>query len=310
MTNFKKFAFVASGLLVVSALFFAGSVGFRQHIPDEYIGAQRAYLSALERQLAEFDSITTTPRIAVIGSSPVIMGLSAEQIETATGVPTRNLARDASRSVFDDYAAMVVEHIRPGDVIIVGNPNLRKLPQMELPLTCVKHFGFECIRTQSGFRPRIVQDALVLFTDRAFGYEQLARTPRGDFIFPRKPEYAAFRPKFMGSFPKTGADNMAKFAADVHRHGGCPILVLTPLLPEQGEIALWQREYTRLWREIDAAGLHDIVVQDSPLWNDRSLFHHDEHMSERGREVWTRSVIAKLHANGLPGSCPRSDARL
>ena len=304
MINHKKFAVVASCLLVVSVLFFAASIVFREHIPDDYIGAQRAYLSALERQLAEFDAITTTQRIALIGSSPVIMGLSAEQIETATGVPTRNLAMDASRSVFGDYAAMVIEHIRPGDVVIIGNPNLRKLPQMELPLTCVKHFGFECIRAQSGLRPRIVQDALVLFTDRAFGYELLPRTPRGDLIFPGKPQYAAFRPKFIGSFPRNGADNMAKFAADVHRHRACPIFVLTPLLPERGEISLWQREFTRLWREIDEAGLHDIVVQDFPLWNDQTLFHHDEHMSERGREVWIskchRQVARKRATGQLP----------
>jgi hypothetical protein len=237
------------------------------------------------------------------------MGLSAEQIETATGVPIRNLALDAARAVFEDYAAMVVEHIRPGDVVIIGNPNLRRSPQMQLPLRCVKHFGLECIRKQSGLRPHIIQDALVLFTDRPFGDEVLPRTPRGDFIFPEQPQFEMFRPKFSGPFPKNSADDMAKLAGDVRRRGGCPIFVLTPLLPEPEEIALWQNEFATLWREIDEAGLHDIVVEDSPLWSDRTLFHHDEHMSERGREVWSQSIIAKLQKNGLPGSCRRVDAR-
>src|SRR5438067_837960 len=195
MPGYKKSTLVTLSLLV-GVVLLAYTIAARKLIPDEYIGAQRAYFSELERQLAEFDSLTTGQRIALIGSSPVIMGLSAEQIETATGVPARNLSMDASRSVFQDYAAMVGEHIKPGDVVIIANPNLRRLPQMQLPLTCVKHFGFECIRMQAGFQPHIVQDALVLFTDRSFGDEVRPRTPRGDLIFPEKPEFAMFRPKF------------------------------------------------------------------------------------------------------------------
>jgi hypothetical protein len=307
MRDYQRFALVSLSLLVASVVLLAGSIVVRQHIPDEYIGAQRAYLSAVEAQLVEFDSITAAKRIALIGSSPVIMGLSAEQIEIATGVPTRNLAMDAARGVFQDYAAMVLEHIRPGDVVIIADPNLRRLPQMQLPLGCVRHFGFECIREQSGFRPRIIQDALVLFTDRSFGDETLPRTPRGDFIFSRSQKTVP--PKFQGPFPDNGADNMAKLASDVRRRGGCPIFVLTPLLPRSEELPLWQHEFTRLRQEMDEAGLHDIAVDETPLWSDPTLFHHDEHMSERGREIWSRSVIAKLHENGLPGSCRPIDAR-
>ena len=309
MRDYKKFTFLALTLLVGSVLLLAGSIVVRQLIPDDYIGAQRAYVSALERQLAEFDSLTRGQRIVLIGSSPVIMGLSAQQIETATGVPTRNLAMDAARAAFQDYAAMVVEHIRPGDVAIIVNPNLRRLPQMQLPLRCVQHFGFECIRKQSGFSPHIIQDALVLFTDRSFGYEALSRTPRGDFIFSEQPKFRTVPPKFNGPYPKNGADDIAKLAMDVRQRGGCPIFVLTPLLTESGESALWQNEFTRLWREIDEAGLHNIMVEDSPLWSDPTLFHHDEHMSERGREVWSRSIIAKLQESGLPGNCGRVDIR-
>lgn len=297
------------GVLISGILFLAASIVVRQQIPDEYIGAERAYLSAVERQVAEFDALAPRQRIALIGSSPVIMGLSAAQIERATGTPTRNLALDASRAVFDDYAEMVVEHVRPGDVVIVANPNLRKPPQLEMPLSCVKHFALACRRKQSGFRPRIVQDALVLFTDRAFGYESQPRTPHGDYIFSGAPQYEQFRPKFTGQFPRNGVADMAKLAADVRQRGGCPIFVLTPLLPEPNDVPLWQNEFEKLWRQIDEAGLHDIVVEDSPLWSERTFFHHDEHMSERGREVWTRSIIAKLRRNGLPGSCGRDEAR-
>jgi hypothetical protein len=149
----------------------------------------------------------------------------------------------------------------------------------------------------------------VLFTDHPFGYEAIPRTPRGDFIFLEQPKFKTVPPKFDRPFPKNGADDIAKLAMDVRRRGGCPIFVLTPLLPESGEIALWQNELTRLWREIDEAGLHNIMVEDSTLWSDPTLFDHDEHMSERGREVWSRSIIAKLHENGLPGSCGRVNVR-
>jgi len=155
--------------------------------------------------------------------------------------------------------------------------------------------------------PRIIQDALVLFTDRPFGYEADPRTPRGDWIFLEEPESETVPPKFSGPFPKNSAADLAELAMDVRRRGGCPIFVLTPILPEPEEIALWQNEYTRLWREIDEAGLHDVMVENSPLWSDSTLFHHHEHMSERGREVWSRSIISKLRQNGLPASCRRVD---
>src|SRR5512143_2597087 len=114
MRAHKRFAL---SLVLGATVFLVASIVVRQHIPDEYIGAQRAYLAEVETQLAEFDSLAPRQRIALVGSSPVILGLSAEEIETATGTPARNLAMDASRSVFDDYASMIVEHIRPGDVV-------------------------------------------------------------------------------------------------------------------------------------------------------------------------------------------------
>ena len=307
MRNRRRLTLVSLGLLAGVAVLLAASIAIRQLIPHEYIGAQRAYLSAVERQLAALDSDTTGKRILLVGSSPVIMGLSAEQIENATHVPTRNLAMDSARAVFSDYAAMVFEHIRPGDVLVIADPNLRKSPQMQLPLSCVRHFEFNCIRKQTGFKPHIVEDFLVLFTDRSFGDEKLTRTPRGDLIFENSPK--PFAAKFQGSFPSNGPDNMVKLASDVRQRGGCPIFVLAPLLPRPEEIPLWRNEFAKFWRAIIKAGLHDIVVDDLPLWNDPALFHHDEHPSERGRVIWSRSVIAKLQERGLPDSCGRIGAR-
>jgi hypothetical protein len=297
---------VALSLLVVVVLL-GTSIAVRKLIPDEYIGAERAYLSQVESLLTDFDSLSQGQRIALVGSSPVILGLSAEQIENATGVPTRNLALNSSRGVFRDYTAMIAQHIRPGDVVIIANPNLRKAPQMELPLTCVRHFGFECIRMQDGFQPHIVQDSLVLFTNQSFGEEATRRTARGDYVF-EEPQFQRFPGKF-APFPQNSAQDMAEIAMDVRRHGGCPIFVLTPFLTDSKNLPLWQGEVTKLWRNIDEAGLNDVVVEDSPIWNERTLFHHDDHMSERGREIWTRMILAKLEKSGLPGRCGRIDAQ-
>jgi hypothetical protein len=102
---------------------------------------------------------------------------------------------------------------------------------------------------------------------------------------------------------------MARLARDIRGRGACPIFVLTPLLPKPEQIPLWQNEFDKLWHAIDEVGLHDVVVDDSPLWSDPALFHHDEHPSQRGREVWSGSVIAKLQEKGLPGTCGQLDAR-
>src|SRR5215469_9434149 len=96
---------------------------------------------------------------------------------------------------------------------------------------------------------------------------------------------------------------------EVRGHGGCPIFLLTPMLTQPADVAPWQKEFDKLWGELDKAGLRNVVVEGSPLWNDRMLFHHDEHMSEQGREIWTRMVIAKLQKDGLPDSCGRVNAR-
>src|SRR4051812_9084653 len=122
MRNPKRLVFVAVSLLAAGILALGGSIALREAIPDDYIGAERAYLLELQNQLAEFDSLKDGQRIVLIGSSPVIMGLSAERIEAATGFPTRNLAMDASRAVFHDYTALVAEHLRAGDVAIIVDP--------------------------------------------------------------------------------------------------------------------------------------------------------------------------------------------
>jgi hypothetical protein len=303
MRDLKRFTKVGLGLLAAGAVLLAGSVVLRRNIPDDYIGAQRYYLTELEELLAEFDTLATGRRIVLIGSSPVLIGLSAEQIETATGVPTRNLAMNASRAVFADYATMVFDHMRPGDVAIIVNPNLSRAPRLEIELRCVRDFTFDCFREQPGRLPRIVNDMLVLFTDRAFAYEVVPRTERGDTIFPEEPTLQTRPARFAGPFPENGAEDLAELAAEVRRRGGCPIIVLTPLLPAPEERALWQTEFDKLWGRIDQAGLTNIVVEDSPLWGDLALFHHHEHPSEPGRERWTESVIAKMQENGLPGGC-------
>ena len=65
MHGYKKSTLVALSLLV-GVVLLAGTIVVRRLIPDEYIGAQRAYFSELEGQLAEFDSLTTGQRIAFI----------------------------------------------------------------------------------------------------------------------------------------------------------------------------------------------------------------------------------------------------
>ena len=306
MSGYKKITRAGVALILVGALLFAFGLVLRRTIPDTYIGAQRAYLTELERQLAEFDTIASGRRIALIGSSPVILGLSAKQIESATGIPTRNLAMNASRGVFKEYAAMVFEHLRPGDIAVIVNPNVTRLPLLEMPLSCVWQFGLKCIRDQGGRRPRFIEDAMVLFTDRAFGYETSPRSSRGDFIFPEDSPLQSIPRAFTGPFPKNTASDLAELAEVARRDGLCPIIALTPLLPQPEEHALWQSEFDELYQELGRAGLRDIVVQGAQLWSDPSLFHHHEHPSERGREIWSQSVIAKLQEGTLPEGCARA----
>jgi hypothetical protein len=135
----------------------------------------------------------------------------------------------------------------------------------------------------------------------------MPRTERGDYIFSIKQQ--TFSPPFQGAFPKNGASNMAKLAKEVRDRGGCPIFIFAPLLPKSEEVPKWQDAFATLWQGIDEAGLHDIVIADSPLWSDPTLFHHDEHPSETGRVIWTGSVISKLGEQGLPASCRQVAAR-
>src|SRR6202012_5061160 len=82
--------------------------------------------AALEQSLQLARGMTQdadTPRILLLGSSPAVLGLSAEKIAAATKLPTFNLAAPTSVEFFPDYMEMMMPFVRPDDVVVLSDPN-------------------------------------------------------------------------------------------------------------------------------------------------------------------------------------------
>jgi len=160
---------------------------------------------------------------------------------------------------------------------------------------------------QSGYRPRIVEDALVLFTGHSFGSEPLNRTPRGDFVFSESAKTKTVPPKFSGPFPKNDARDIAELAMEVRRHGGVSDLRVHAAPARTEEVVSGRTQFANLRAQIDAAGLHDsngrgfaLVERCQPFPSRRA---HDRAWGGRsGRQ----SIIAKIAHSGLPGSCAQA----
>ena len=100
----------------------------------------------LINQLQYINSITKNNSISIMGSSGVLLGLSAKDINKKTGILTINLASMGQGAEFNKYIEFIYKYNNPGGIAIIGDRNYRKTNYIDneeiLFLDVLKKFSF------------------------------------------------------------------------------------------------------------------------------------------------------------------------
>jgi len=288
MAVYKRIALVSLVLWLGSTL----GVAYILALED----TQRADLDAL---LADLDTVKGEPRIVLVGSSQVVLGLSADRMTRATGIPARNAGVYAGRGGFREYFRLVMARIRPKDVVIVSPPIGAGIEIGSRHFGCSHPSGLDCVLSNWKAAPRIVE-----FSQRSAVVPtlQFERDPKGDAVFSGR---AAIPIPEKGRKPTFSADSVKVVREQVdmiRARGACPVIAFPPHLAREDTLADWEGEFTRAKNALHDAGLGDVVVETMLIQTDPHIFLHDvHHMNPEGREIWTKLVLDDLAKHGRCG---------
>ncbi len=288
MGVYKRIAIVSLGLWLATTF----GVAYVLAIED----TQRAELEAL---LAELDGVKDQPRIVLVGSSNVVLGLSADRMTLATGIPTRNAAVYAGRHGFREYFRLVMDRIRPKDVVIVSPPIGFGFDVGSRPFGCSDPSGLDCVMYNWKAAPRLVEFSQRFVLVSPFPFE---RNAKGDVVFSKR---GAFPVPEKGRKPTFSEDSVRVVREQVdmiRARGGCPVIAFPPQLVREDKLAEWQEEFARAKAALHGAGLEDFVVDAMMIQTDPRIFFYDvHHMNPEGREIWTKLVLDDLAKHGRCG---------
>ena len=281
--------------LVALALWLATTFGVAYVLAVE--DTQRAELDAL---LTDLDGVKGERRIVLVGSSQVVLGLSADRIMAATGIPARNAAVYEGRHGFRDYFRIVVSRVRPKDIVVVSPPVGVGIDAGSRPFGCADPSSLDCLLYNWKPAPRLVDFSRRFIIVSPFPNQ---RTAKGDVVFGAKP----------GDTPTPGKKIRPTFSADTVRvvreqaemiraRGACPVFAFPPQLVLDDARAEWQEEFDRARAALRTAGLEDVVVGSMLINTDpRNFYHDDHHMNPTGRNLWTQMLLDDLLQSGRCG---------
>jgi hypothetical protein len=87
----------------------------------------------------------------------------------------------------------------------------------------------------------------------------------------------------------------------VKEAGGCPLLVLVPLLVNLEEKDFFEAATRELLDRADSAGLFENLLHTPAIETDKSLFIDQNHMSAKGRIKWTDAISSEILRRNLCG---------
>jgi hypothetical protein len=281
----------AKRLLIAGIALWAGSAVAMSLWPADvawHTKEERATVaSLLDRAESE-----TGPRIFLAGSSSVLFGYSAAEIEAATGLLTVNLGIRSGRPVLDEEIDKIVARLRPDDVLVVSD--IRWIDGMGTPVPGACLDGADLASCSPRFRPmpelnfalRLVLDAVGVSSHHG------ERDDRGDMIFRASLAGRAPEAKSLpAALDPTAPEKAVRTIAAIRARGACPVLAIPPQLVREGDAAGWETLLAPLAREASSA-----MVDPTPfLLRERRFFSLDaEHLSADGRSHVTRQLIDSL----------------
>ena len=226
-------------------------------------------------------------RILLVGSSPVVFGLRAADLQAATGCRAVNLGALAVAHVLNDHLGNMLAHARAGDTVVLSD-RLWTQPSAELP-SCEGGSTPRCLMSWFRLAPNLNETLLKLrgATVRRDAFGDLS-------LFPDLPSDPS-RPQ------DSALDNLAfrlqrieGQVRAIRASGARPLLAPVPVLV---------RPESRQMVERDLASLSALVaarvgpgVWLTPIVNtDAAATTLDgQHASPAGRRQWTAQIAAAL----------------
>lgn len=234
--------------------------------------------SLFQQQLVEMDVITDEKRILIYGSSGLLLGISAQSLQSITGRSSRNFSTTGFGGQFESAIALMGLHIKKGDILVIGdrqfrNPQPKSLQWYE-SLRSIKHLIPLIPELSSYLRPVAISP----------------RTSYGDLLHYPPAYFGLTKYNPNPSYDISNIETMRMQIKLVRQTGGCPVLVLVPLLVKQSERSSFETATTQLLSLADSAGLSAHVLKVSSIETDDSLFVDQEHLSAKGRARWTAAI--------------------
>ncbi len=232
-------------------------------------------------------------RIVLVGSSPVIFGLSAADLQAATGCTAVNLGALAVGHVLNDYLAEVLAAVRPGDTVVLSDRLWTQPGAAAQP--CETGPAWRCLLQWARLVPTLNEDMLRL---RGYG---LQRSPQGDLL--------SFVPLALAPLPPLAGpldqrdyrlDRIAAQLQLIRARGARPLLAPVPVLALPAARSVVEQDLAQLSAQLrqrigPGVWLTPIVNTDSA-----ASTLDGEHATPAGRQQWTAQVAAALRGPGPP----------
>lgn len=251
--------------------------------------APRFWAGPVRQLLQTFDGTSAPCRIVMVGSSPVVFGLSAAQMQAATGCAAVNLGLIDIGQQVERYLVDLLPLVRPGDYVVLSDRSW--VDQSADENLCTDKPQWACFLVSLRPVPNLAQDF------RNIGGGSRRRTMQGDLV-----DYAVTGIQLQRSGIAAADDidarvgRMARQAALIQARGAFPVMAPTPMLANSATRPIFARQLAFLSERMRASiGIG--IWLDPPLETDASLFSPEgRHSSETGRARWTHQVASELLA--------------
>lgn len=226
-------------------------------------------------------------RVLLVGSSPMIFGVSAAELQSATGCASVNLGALAVAHQLNDYLSDVLRLAQAGDIVVLSDrlwltPGIQSQPCDDGPV-------WQCVLPRLTLVPNINEDWVLL---RGF---RLARSKQGDLLdFPMLPPE---RGSTTGSLAGNADYRIARLVAQVEAiraRGALPVLAAAPVLvtpQNRADVELAAQQLGLLVEQRYGPGVWlsppiDTTVGGTTL--------DGQHATPLGRRRWTAMIVAAV----------------